>query len=163
METKQETLNREVNISRVFDAPRELVFKAWSDPEHLKNWYAPNGCTIDIFKLDFKKGGELHTCIRNPQYGDCWIKGIYDEIIIPERIVLTQGFSNEAGNLVDDSPAGKDPEWPNVTILTVTFEDMGGKTKLTIHQNAPEDVAKRTGAYQSWLQMLDNLAAEVAK
>jgi uncharacterized protein YndB with AHSA1/START domain len=96
METKQETLNREVNISRVFDAPRELVFKAWSDPEHLKKWYAPNGCTIDIFKFNFKKGGELHTCIRNPQYGDCWIKGIYDEIIIPERIVLTQGFSNEA-------------------------------------------------------------------
>jgi hypothetical protein len=77
--------------------------------------------------------------------------------------VLTQGFSNEAGNAVDDSPAGKDPEWPNITTLTVTFEDLGGKTKLTIHQNAPEEVAKRTGAYQSWLQMLDNLATEVKK
>jgi len=160
MEQTQETANREVNISRVFNAPRELVFKAWSDPEHLKNWYAPNGCTIDIRAFDFKVGGVFHHCIKNPVYGDCWILGVFNEITEPERIVNTMGFSNEAGDVIEESPESKDAEWPGKIQTTITFEDMDGKTKLTIHQNVSEAVAKRSGAYQSWLQMLDNLAAE---
>src|SRR5882724_8034473 len=79
---------QEVLITRVFDAPRELVFKAWTDPEHLMRWYAPRGCTTHFLKLDFHQGGTFHSCIRIPEGHECWCKGVYREIVVPEMIVF---------------------------------------------------------------------------
>ncbi|MES2620276.1 MAG: SRPBCC domain-containing protein [Bacteroidota bacterium] len=148
--------NREIHITRIIDTPCHLVFEAWSNPEHLKKWYAPQGCTIDIPTLDFKEGGVMHTCVRTLM-GECWCKGVYKEIVPNEKIVFSIAFSDEAGNLVDNPPIGKDPEWPLETIVTVTFKEENGKTKFTLHQTALESVAKRTGAYSSWLQMFERL------
>jgi uncharacterized protein YndB with AHSA1/START domain len=150
-----------VAITRVLDAPRELVFKAWSDPEQLKRWFAPQGCSLAYVQMDFRQGGVLHQCIRTPM-GDCWAKGFYREIVVPERIVYTLAFADEQGNLVDTSPVGKDPEWPMETTVTVTFAETNGKTTITLHQTVAESIAKRTGAYPSWLQMLDRLAEDLA-
>ncbi|RYZ79188.1 MAG: hypothetical protein EOO68_39240 [Moraxellaceae bacterium] len=96
-----------------------------------------------------------------PNYGDCWCTGKYLEITAPERIVYTITNADEHGNAAGTDDAGKDPEWPLETTVTIVFEEYEGKTKLTLHQNAPEDVAKRTGAYPSWLQMLDNLEKDL--
>lgn len=148
---------REVLITRVFDAPRELVFQAWTDPEHLRRWFAPRGCTVEFPFIDLRQGGEFRSCVRTPDGQDCWCKGTYLEIVAPERIVYSIGMADEHGNPVD-SAAGKDPEWPRETVVTVTFAEHGNQTKLTLHQNVSEEVAKRTGAYPSWLQMLDLLA-----
>jgi len=148
--------NREIYITRIINAPVKLVFAAWSNPEHLKKWYAPQGCSIDIPLLDFREGGVMHTCVRTPM-GDCWCKGFYKEIVPNEKIVFTIAFADEAGNLVDNPSLGKDPEWPLETTVTVTFSEEDGKTKFTLHQTALESVAKRTGAYPSWLQMFDRL------
>jgi uncharacterized protein YndB with AHSA1/START domain len=148
----------EILITRIFDAPRELVFEAWTNPEHLVRWFAPRGCTIHFSQLALRPGGGFHSCIRNPDFDDCWCQGTYHEIVAPERIVYTIALADEKGNLVTAANAGEDQEWPSETTVTVLFEDVDGKTKLTLHQNASEAVAKRTGAYPSWLQMLDRLA-----
>ena len=146
-----------VVIKRVFDAPRELVFKAWTDPQHLVRWFAPPGCTIHFRQLDIRQGGEFHSCVGTPDGHACWCKGTYQEIVAPERIVFSMSVADEQGNLVSPVDAGMDPEWPRETIVTVTFAEHDGKTELTLHQTVSESLAKRTGAHPSWIQMLDRL------
>ena len=155
--------DKQVVITRVFDAPRELVFRAWANPDHLMRWFAPRGCTLHISKMDFRPGGSLLTCISNPKFGDCWCKSVYHEIIVPERIVCTMAIIDAEGNSIEPAAVGHDPEWPRETTLTVTFAEDHGKTKLTLNQTVSESLAKRTGAYPSWIQMLDRLAEELTK
>ena len=113
--------------------------------------------------LDFRVGGKIHTCISTPQFGDCWCIGTYREIVSPARIVYTISMSDAKGNLVESAAAGKDNDWPRDTIVTVTFAESAGRTTLTLHQNVLESIAKRTGAYPSWLDMLDRLAEDLRK
>ncbi|MES3019646.1 MAG: SRPBCC domain-containing protein [Bacteroidota bacterium] len=160
MENKKEhttTERDQVHITRVFDAPRELVFNAWIDPAQLLKWYAPTGCSISFPRIDVKNGGTFLSCIVIPNGKECWCTGTYREVIYPERIVHTMSVSDENGNLISAEEAGMDPEWPEETTLTITFEELDGKTKLTLHQTVSETLAKRTGAYPSWLIMFDRL------
>jgi uncharacterized protein YndB with AHSA1/START domain len=152
---------RTLRIERMFDAPRELVFDAWTRPEQLVQWYAPQGCTIRLVKLDARPGGRFHWCIRNPSFGDCWCVGVYKEIVRPERIVYTLATADSAGNEIEPAQAGHDPRWPRESLVTVTFADIRGATLLTVEQNVLESLARHTGAHPSWLQMLDRLAALV--
>lgn len=146
-----------IRIERMFDAPRELVFAAWTQPEQLVQWYAPRGCTIEVVKLDARPGGRFHWCIHNPSFGDCWCVGVYKEIVRPERIVYTLATADRAGNPIEPVQAGHDPHWPRETLVTVTFAAVRGATRLTLEQNVLESLAKQTGAHPSWLQMLDRL------
>ena len=153
---------REVVITRVFDAPRELVFAAWTDPWHLARWYAPDGCSVHFRTLDVRPGGTFHSCIRSPGGHACWCTGVYREIVRPKRIVYTLAVADETGNPVEPAEVGMDPDWPRESVLTVTFAEHGRGTLLTLHQTVSEALAKRTGAHPSWLQMLDRLAADLA-
>lgn len=153
---------KEVLITRDFDAPRDLVFKVWTDPKHLEHWYAPDGCRLEISRFDFRPGGQFLHCVRNVVH-DCWCIGVFREIITPEKIVYELNVSDEAGNYMDPVSAGMDPDWPEQTVVTVTFEAIGNQTRITLYQTVSEALAKRTGAYPSWLNMLDNLAAELKK
>lgn len=155
------TDGQELEIRRIFNAPRELVFKAWSDRHHLESWFAPVGCTLEIKKLEFCTGGQFHQCIRNPQFGECWTIGRYLEITAPDRIVCTMALADSEGQPIDAIAAGHAPEWPSETRLTVTFKEWNGQTHLTLHQTVDQNLAKRTGAYPSWIQMLDRLSAVV--
>lgn len=155
--------NEDVFISRIVDVPRELVFQAWTDPAELEKWFAPKGCTIQFLQIDIREGGTFHSVIKNPDYKDCWCIGTYLEIVPPERIVFKMAVADEAGNLVSAADAGMDPSWPPETIVTVTLADLGNKTGFTLHQTVNETLAKRTGAYPSWLQMLDTMEAQLIK
>jgi uncharacterized protein YndB with AHSA1/START domain len=155
--------DKEILITRTYDAPRELVFKVWTDPDHLRNWYAPEGCEIRISRFDFRPGGEFLHCIYNEKVKDCWCVGTFREIVQPEKIVYELNVADKNGNLVNPTDAGFDPEWPATTTVTVTFESIGDKTRITLHQSVSENLAKRTGAYPSWLSMLDKLENELAK
>src|SRR3954464_8496839 len=97
---------REVLITREFDAPRELIFKAWTDPEQLKHWFAPHGCTVEFRHLDVRPGGTFHSCIRNPSFHDCWCNGVYQEVVAPGRLVFTMAVADEQGNLIEPAAAG---------------------------------------------------------
>ena len=150
------TADRAVVISRVFDAPRDLVFEAWTKPEYLLRWFAPHGCTFHIERIDVRPGGGFHSCIRDASF-ECWCVGAYLEIVRPERLVYTLAIADRDGNKVAPASVGHDSRWPPETLLTVTFEDLAGKTKLTLRQDVSESLAKETGAYPSWLEMLERL------
>lgn len=154
---------REVLITREFNAPRELVFKAWTDTEHLDRWFAPQGCGIRFVKLDFREGGEFHSCILTPDGKECWARGEYREMTPPQRIVMTMNAADAAGNLVQPADVGMDPDWPAESVVTIDFSDNGGKTTITLHQTVSEELAKKTGAHPSWLSMLDRLEAIVSQ
>lgn len=151
-----------VHITRHFDAPRSAVFAAWTTAESLARWFAPLGCTLEIGRFEFRPGGGFLTCIRNPDYPECWCTGTYHEIVAPERITFSMALCDGEGNMMESDAAGKDPEWPVETIVVVEFAERDGGTALTLHQNVSEALAKRTGAHPSWLQMLDRLAAMLA-
>lgn len=154
-------IDGQICITRVFDAPRELVFRAWTDPEILARWYAPNGCTLTIREIEVRPGGVVFYGIKNPSHPDCWCRGVFEEVVPPERIAFTLGLVDEEGRPLPEGGSAKDPEWPDETTITVIFEEEGGRTRITLHQNALESVARRTGAYPSWLQMLDRLEQEL--
>ncbi len=153
----------EILITREYNAPRELVFKLWSDPKHLKNWSAPEGCEIEIRNFEFRPGGSFLHCIYNEAVHDCWCVGVFREIVKHEKIVYEITVADKNGQPANPVDVGMDPEWPATTIVTVVFESIGNITRITLHQAVSENLAKRTGAYPGWLSMLDNLETELEK
>ena len=93
------TPERELVITRIFDAPRELVWKAWTEPERLMHWWGPKGFTVHTCKVDLRPGGVFHYGMRAPDGSDIWGKFIYREIVAPERIVFIGSFSDEKGGV----------------------------------------------------------------
>lgn len=148
---------KELLISHLFDAPKAVVFQAWTDPDKLKRWYAPDGCTIEFKSIEVIKGGRFHSCIHDPVHGECWITGEYLEVSPPDKLVFTMVLADRDGNSVTAAKAGKSEEWPEAIITTVTFEAIGEQTKVTIHQTVDKEEAKKTGAFQSWIKMLNKL------
>lgn len=154
---KIDTTLHELKISRTLNAPIDMVFNAWTDPAQLVKWHAPNGCTIHYEKLNIRVGGEFHSCVHVPDFKDCWCKGTYLEIEKNKRIVYTMCNCDENGNEIDPVDIGMDKDWPVHTQVTVEFTEVNGKTNITLYQTVSEALAKKTGAYPSWLQMLDIL------
>jgi len=145
-------------ITRVFDAPRELVWKAWTEPERLMRWWGPKGFTLRICKIDLRVGGRYLFCERTQEAQDLWTTGKYREIVEPERIVATYSFASGHGNPVPASHYGIPGEWLAEMLMAVTFEESGGQTKLTLrHQGMP---AGQTGesAGTGWNESFDKLA-----
>ena len=154
---------QELVITRVFDAPRELVFKAWTEPERLKRWWGPKGFTTPYCEIDLRPGGVFFYCMRSSDGLDVWNKGVFREIVVPERIVLTDSFADAEGNVVPPTHYGMSPDWPLETLLTVTFEEQAGKTKVTLRHAGIPSGAERDGAQQGWLETVDRLAKYLAE
>ena len=154
-----ENNKKELLITHLFDAEPALVFGAWTNPDQLKHWYAPDGCSIEFKSISVEAGGKFHFCIHDPVHGDCWIQGTYHEVVFPERLVFSMVLSNELGEDVTALDAGKPEDWPQAIVTTVTFTPVGKQTKVTLHQTVAEVEAKKTGAYESWFSMFDRLSA----
>jgi uncharacterized protein YndB with AHSA1/START domain len=138
---------RELVITRVFDAPRELVWKAWTDPEHLMRWWGPKYFTSPACKIDLRVGGRYLFCMRSPEGKDFWSTGVYREIVEPERIVWTDSFADEKGNPVPASHYGLPGDWPEEMLVTVTFDEHQGKTKMTLrHAGHPAEMEEMAEA-----------------
>ena len=139
--------SRELVITRIFDAPRELVWKAWTDPEHLTRWWGPKGFTSPACKIDLRVGGKYLFCMRSPEGKDFWSTGVYREIVEPERIVWTDSFADEKGNPVPASHYGLPGDRPEEMLVTVTFEEHQGKTKMTLrHAGFPAEISEMAEA-----------------
>ena len=149
--------DKELLISHLFDAPIGEVFKAWTDPEKLKRWYAPDGCSLEYKFIEVKQGGQFHYYIHHPLHGGTWVIGTYLEILPPEKLVVTMRITNENGDMTDALAAGISAQWPGEILTTVTFESIGNQTKATIHESVSEEKAKKTGAYLGWIQMFNKL------
>ena len=170
--SRDQTVNRnaaqnvsedQVYITRTFSAPRELVYEALTQKEHLLQWHAPNNCTIQYEEFEARPGGSFLSCIHTPNGHQCWCKGTFHELEPPKRLVYSMSVADELGRDRDPVSAGMDPSWPKETIVTITLEECDGRTILTLHQTVSFELAKRTGAYPSWLQMFDRLAMMLQK
>jgi uncharacterized protein YndB with AHSA1/START domain len=149
-------------IEQTFEAPREQIFDAWVQRDLLEEWFAPDGCTLHIARLDVREGGGYHWCIKNPSFGECWTIGSYLEVRRPERLVFTATIADPEGIPRAPESQGHDPTWPRDTTIRVTFTERAGRTLMTLEQGVNEQLAKRTGAHPSWLQMLDRLRRQLA-
>jgi uncharacterized protein YndB with AHSA1/START domain len=153
---------RALVITRIFNAPREQVWKAWTKPEHMKRWWGPKGFTSPVSKIDLRVGGAYLSCMRSPEGQDFWSTGVYREIVPLERIVCTDSFADEKGSVVPASHYGMEGAFPLEMLITVTFEELDGKTRFTLrHDGIPAgQMSELTEA--GWRQSFDKLA-EVLK
>jgi uncharacterized protein YndB with AHSA1/START domain len=153
----------ELVLSRVFDAPRELVWRAWTDPEHFTRWWGPTGFTTPHLSIDLRVGGVIHFCMRSPEGQDIWAGGVYQEIDPPARLVVTDYFADAAGNPVSPTVYGASEAFPAEALVTVTLEEVeGGKTRLTMRQTVPATAPERQGATMGWGESFDRLEAYLA-
>jgi uncharacterized protein YndB with AHSA1/START domain len=140
------TAEREFVITRVFDAPRDLMWKAYSEFERLERWWGSKGFTTPVCKIDLRPGGVMHFCMRSPEGRDFWNKGVFREVVEPERIVSTNSFSDEEGNLVQPAHYGMSPDWPAGMLVTVTFAEHEGQVS---HPPCGKTAASRHGGDRS--------------
>jgi uncharacterized protein YndB with AHSA1/START domain len=150
-------------VTRVFDAPRELIWKAWTDPHYLMQWWGPKGFTSPVCKMDFRVGGKFLCCMRAPDGQEFWNCGVYHEIVLYEKIVYSMYFSDPQGNKVEPAHYGMEHETVDNANDVALFEDLGnGQTKLTLIGNETMQQAKDSGQLEGWHQILDKFAEVVA-
>ena len=149
---------QKIQIIRIFDAPRELVWKAWTDPQHFRRWWGPKDYTCPFCEMDFRVGGKYLNCMRSPEGREYWGTGVFREIIPMERIVFTDCFADEHGNVVPATHYGMSPDFPLEMLVIVTFEDLDGKTKMTLEHIGISTGPDREGAQQGWNESFDKLA-----
>jgi uncharacterized protein YndB with AHSA1/START domain len=154
----------EVTITRIFDAPRELVWKAWTEPERLMRWWGPKTFTSPACEIDLRVGGKYFSCMRAPDGKDYWSTGVYREIVEPERLVMTDSFADAQGNTVPASYYGMSGDWPIEMLVTLTLEEHAGKTKLTLRHSGIEGFSAedRRNMTQGWNESFDKLAEALA-
>jgi uncharacterized protein YndB with AHSA1/START domain len=138
----------ELVITRVFDAPRELVFEVWTDPAHVAQWWGPHGFKTTIQEMDVRAGGRWRYSMRGPDGIDYAFDGVFLEVIEPERLVVEGSIHGDASQIV----------WTEVI-----FAEEGDKTKITVHQVFSFESAATQGAPIGWNQQLDRLVAYLAK
>lgn len=137
----------EIVLVREIDAPRELVFRLWTEPEHLLKWWGPHNCSAPSVSVDLREGGAWRHCILAPDGKEYWSRGRYIEITPPERLVFTFAWENSAGQ----------PEHEMQAI--VELEDKGGRTKLTFRKHQlPSDTEFKLQS-SGWAEALDKVAA----
>jgi uncharacterized protein YndB with AHSA1/START domain len=155
---------QKIVITRVFDAPRDLVFRAWTEPERMKQWWGPNGFTTPVCTIDLRAGGVFHSCMRSPTGQDFWSMGVYREVVVPERIVCTDSFADAKGNKVSPTQYGMSADWPDEALITATFAAQDGKTRFTLeHAVGAAPATEREQCREGWSESLDRLATYLAK
>ena len=143
------TADREIVLTREFDAPREMVFRAYTDPAHVPHWWGPNGFSVTVHQMDVRPGGMWRFTLHGPDGTDYPSRIVYHEVSPPERLVFLHGED------VDDDPGAFH--------VTVTFDDLGGRTRLTSRMvfatAAQRAGVEQFGAVELGYQTLERLAA----
>jgi uncharacterized protein YndB with AHSA1/START domain len=142
---------RELVITRVFNAPRELVFAAWTDPRHLMSWWGPRDYPVTQMKMDLRPGGVWRGCLRSNADGrELWQGGVFREVVEPERVVFTFAWEEEGERGLE-------------TLVTVTFAEQDGMTRMTFHQAPFQSVEERDGHQGGWTSSFDRLVEYLPK
>jgi uncharacterized protein YndB with AHSA1/START domain len=144
------TAGRELTITRVFDAPRALVFKAWTEADRAAQWWGPRGFTVISCQMDVRVGGAYRRCMRSPEGVVHCARGVYREVAAPERLAFTYAWEDADGRLGHE------------TLVTVTFAEYDGKTRLTLHQAVFDSVESRNGHQVGWTSCLERFADYLA-
>jgi uncharacterized protein YndB with AHSA1/START domain len=139
------SLDRTLTITRVFDAPRALVWQAWTDPRHLMNWWGPRWHVANEVDADVRTGGRWRHCLRSPETGeDLWHHGVFREVVPPQRLVFTFRWEEEGERGIEN-------------VVTVTFAKHGNRTLMTLQQAPFQSVAERDGHQDGWGSTFDRL------
>jgi uncharacterized protein YndB with AHSA1/START domain len=150
-----------VVIERSFDAPRELIWQMWTEPEHFKAWYGPDGASIPVAKMDVRVGGTRLVCMEMDTPGgpvQMWLAGEYREVIENERLIYTEYMADENGNVLLAADAGLPPGHSAMTEVTVELQDLSGRTKMVLtHAGVPAGSPGAAG----WAMAFSKLAAHV--
>ena len=152
----------EFMITRVFEAPRDLLWQAWTDPETVKKWWGPKLFTASVIKMDVREGGTYLGCLRGPDGRDYWSGGTYREVVSQERIVAADHFADAKGNYVPASYYGMPGDAPQEQMVAVEFHDLGGKTRMTLHVSGMVPGQMTDMAVAGWNESFDKLAAHLA-
>jgi uncharacterized protein YndB with AHSA1/START domain len=165
----RQAASKEFVISRVLNAPRELVWQCFTQPERMKEWWGPKGVKIVKSKMDFRVGGTYHYGMQTPDGSVMWGRQVYREITPPDRIVFINSFSDEAGGLGRHPLA---PQWPLQMLSIFTFEDEpGGKTKFTVRWSPYKATAEEQATFDAghasmtggWSGTMEQLEAYLAR
>lgn len=154
-------------ISRTFDAPRELVWRVYTEREHLARWFGPKGFSMTAAQLDFRPGGVFHYALRAPDGHEMWGKWTFLDIVAPERLVVIVAFSDAHGGITRHP---MNPDWPRQTRGTTTFSEHAGKTTVTVRWEAWESDATEQRVFDEshdsmrmgWGGTFEQLAAYLA-
>ncbi len=144
--------DRTLVLTRLLVAPRSLVFRVWTQPGHLARWWGPDGFTLPTCEMDFRAGGAYRFCMRAPDGSDHWVWGEYREIVEPERLVFTWEREDEPGL-----------RHGLKNLVTVTFAEEDGQTRLTLHHETFQTVADRDDHNDGWTQCLNRLISHIAQ
>lgn len=151
-----------VIIERTFDAPASLVWQLWTDPEHFKKWYGPQGFAVPVAEMDVRVGGKRLICMemQTPDGSmKMWTTGEFREINPTDRLVYTESMADENGNIVSPSAMGMPDGYPETTEVTVLLEELNGHTKMVMtHAGVPAD----SGAGGGWTQAFDKMGDHLA-
>lgn len=140
-----QTTQKEFVITRVFNAPRKLVYDAWTKTEHMQHWLAPKGFKVEHPKADFRPGGTVHYKMTGPDGNSMWGKAIYKELKTNEKLVYEQFFSDEKGGITRHPASAT---WPLSMLTTIIFEDEGNKTKITLTWVPVDATAEEAATFQ---------------
>jgi uncharacterized protein YndB with AHSA1/START domain len=156
-----------VVIERSFDAPADLIWQMWTEPEHFKVWYGPDGAAVPVAKMDVRVGGSRLVCLEMDTPGgpvQMWFTGEYREVVENQRLVYTESMSDESGNVLSPSDLGMPPGHPATTQVTVDFHDLGDRTKLVLtHAGIPSDSPGAAGWSMAFSKLADHLQAHGAR
>ena len=155
-------------ISRTFDAPRGLLWKAWTERKRLMQWFGPKGFTMPVARLDLRPDGTCHFCLRAPDGHETWGKWVFREIVQPERFVFVHSFSDATGGTTRHPMS---PTWPLEMLSTVMCGEQNGRTLLTVRWLPlnPTDEERKTfnssheSMKQGWSGTFEQLADYLAK
>jgi uncharacterized protein YndB with AHSA1/START domain len=153
------TREKEVVIERIFDAPREMVWKAWTDPDTMKQWWGPKDFTSPVVSVDLDLGGSYLHSMRSPEGEDFWSTGVYKDIREPELLVMTDSFADKDGNVVPASYYGMNGNWAREMLITVRLEEENGRTKMTLTHSGIDGFSMKDidNMQQGWNQSFDKL------
>ena len=151
----------QIVVSRSFDAPLELLWKAWTEPEHFMKWYGPEGFTTPTCEIDLKVGGRHLWSMKSPDGMQMYYTGTYKEIVPMERIVYTDSLSDAEGNVMSPTAMGMPEGSPESMDVTVTFAHEDGKTTVTVSHVGFGEGGDRAG--MDWEQAFDKLTAVLAE
>lgn len=150
-----------VVIERTLDAPIDLIWQMWTESEHFKAWYGPDGAAIPVANMDVQVGGSRLVCMEMETPGgsmQMWFTGEYREVVVNERLVYTESMSDENGNVLSPADMGMPDGHPETTEVIVQLEDLGGRTKMVMtHAGVPAD----SGGAGGWAMALDKMTARI--
>jgi uncharacterized protein YndB with AHSA1/START domain len=164
-ETTDIVKKEDLVVTRIIDAPIELVWKAWTDPEHVKRWWGPKDYTSPACKIDLREGGKYIFCMRAPieQGGqDSYTAGVYTKIVPMQRLEFTQGLSDKDGNPIDPVQVGMPPDFPKEIHTVILFKAKGEMTELTITEYGWTMSLMYVYSYAGMHQSIDKLSAVLA-